>query len=57
MSQREWVAMCKEAKIAVSIGELNECMNRVDRPTEEQKLKALIGQVLLEKHAPRIHAP
>ena len=41
MSQREWVAMCKEAKVPVPIGEINDAHRRCDRPTKEEKEAAL----------------
>ena len=37
MTQREWVSMCKDAKVPVSIGEINDAHRRVDRPTKEEK--------------------
>ena len=41
MSQREWVAMCKDGKVPVSIGEINDAHRRCDRPTKEAKQAAL----------------
>ncbi len=40
MSQREWIQMCKEAKIPVSVGELNDAHARCDRASKEDKAKA-----------------
>lgn len=40
MSQREWVAMCKEAKVPVPIGEINDAHRRCDRATKEEKEEA-----------------
>ena len=40
MSLREWIQMCKEAKIPVSTGELNDAHNRCDRASKEEKAKA-----------------
>jgi hypothetical protein len=41
MSQREWVLMCKDARIPVPIGEINDAHRRCDRPTKEEKEAAL----------------
>ena len=40
MSQREWVGMCKDAKIPVPIGEINDAHRRCDRATKEEKEEA-----------------
>ena len=37
MSQREWVGMCKDAKVPVPIGEINDAHRRCDRATKEEK--------------------
>merc|ERR1712185_91196 len=41
MSQREWVGMCKEGKVPVPIGEINDAHRRCDRATKEEKEEAL----------------
>ena len=41
MSQREWVSMCKDGKVPVPIGEINDAHRRCDRPSKEQKEAAL----------------
>ena len=41
MSQREWVGMCKDAKIPVPIGEINDAHRRCDRATKEEKEEAM----------------
>ena len=37
LSQREWVSFCKDAKVPVSIGEINDAHRRCDRATKEDK--------------------